>query len=377
MPITVERTIHYLQAIANRTLPLVVIKSVSFTVSPSLAIIVKAGDFFNPHEMNYSELLIIGGGPTGLNCAIAAKKAGIDCLVLEKGMLANSIYHFPVNMTFFSTSQLLEIGDIPFIAHGEKPTRREALEYYRRLQQHWGLPVKYYEEVQSMERLENGNYRVASSRAEYTARSVIIATGFYDTPRLLGVPGEGLPKVKHYYDEPHPYLSQKVLVVGAANSACQVALELWRKGVEVSMAIRGGEIYPGVKYWIKPDIENRIKEGSIPAWFHTAVKAIRPQEVVLENPEGEFTIENDWVMAMTGYQPNYSLLQRLGLQIHQEDDRCVPRHDPETLETHLPNVYLAGVVCAGMETNKLFIENTRDHADIILQQILKHTATWA
>jgi thioredoxin reductase (NADPH) len=326
-------------------------------------------------DMEPVELLIIGGGPTGLNCAIAAKRAGISAVIVEKGMLVNSIYRFPSNMTFFSTSKLLEIGDVPFISHHEKPTRREALEYYLRLQQHWGLEVRNYEAALEMRPLPQGGYRVQTTRGEYAARAVIIATGFYDTPRLLGVPGEDLPKVKHYYDDPHPYLGQKVLVVGAANSACQVALELWRKGVEVSMAIRGTEIYRGVKYWIKPDIENRIKEGSIPAWFQTTIKAIRPREVILQGPEGEFALANDWVMAMTGYQPNYALLRRLGLDIEEEHDRCVPRHHPENLETNLPGVYLAGVVCAGMETNKLFIENTRDHAELIVQHILQRTAT--
>ena len=319
--------------------------------------------------MKMFDLVIIGGGPTGLNCAIAAEKAGLDYIVLEKGMLVNSLYHFPVNMTFFSTSKLLEIGETPFISHGEKPTRREALEYYRRIQQHFQLRVRLYEEVQSMERQADGAYSVHSSRDVYQARAVIVATGFYDTPRLMGIPGENLPKVKHYYDDPHPYTGQKVLVIGAANSACQVALELWHKGAEVSMAIRGEGLYKGVKYWIKPDIENRIKEGSIKAYFHTVVKEIREKEAILKGPGGTFHLENDWVLAMTGYHPNYSLLERLGLAIPKNGKRT-PLHNSETLEAdNLPNVYLAGVVCAGMETNKLFIENTRDHADIIMNQI--------
>jgi thioredoxin reductase (NADPH) len=319
--------------------------------------------------MHTHDLVIIGGGPTGLNCAIAAAKEGVDYVVLEKGVLANSIYNFPVNMTFFSTSKRLEIGEIPFISHTEKPTRREALEYYRRLHQSWDLNVRTYEPVQSMRRNEEGLYCIQTAKGEYLAHSVVVATGFYDTPNTLDVPGEELPKVKHYYDDPHPYVGQKVLVVGAANSACQVALELWRKGAEVTMAIRGDKIYKGVKYWIKPDIENRIKEGSIPAYFHTTVQRISEDEVELKGPDGAFTIENDFVLAMTGYQPNYELLHNLGLEIPAEDEAKVPAHDPETLETSLPNVYLAGVVCAGMKTSTLFIENTRDHGELIAQQI--------
>lgn len=318
--------------------------------------------------MHTHDLVIIGGGPTGLNCAIAAAKEGVDYVVLEKGVLANSIYNFPVNMTFFSTSKRLEIGETPFISHTEKPTRREALEYYRRLHQSWGLNVRTYEPVQSMRRNEEGLYHIKSAKAEYLAHSVIVATGFYDTPNMLEVPGEELPKVKHYYDDPHPYVGQKVLVVGAANSACQVALELWRKGAEVCMAIRGDKIYKGVKYWIKPDIENRIKEGSIPAYFHTTVQRISEDEVELKGPDGTFTIENDFVLAMTGYQPNYKLLRSLGLEI-PADEAKIPAHNPETLETSLPNVYLAGVVCAGMKTSTLFIENTRDHGELIAKQI--------
>jgi len=292
----------------------------------------------------------------------------LDYLVLEKGVLANSIYNFPTNMTFFSTSKRLEVGETPFISHTEKPTRREALEYYRRLHQSWGLKVHTYEGVEHMQGLEDGTYAIQSERDTYRTHSVVVATGFYDTPKMLEVPGEELPKVKHYYDDPHPYVGQKVLVVGAANSACQVALELWRKGAEVTMAIRSGAIYKGVKYWIKPDIENRIKEGSIPAHFHTTVQSIEPKSVQLSGPDGEFTIENDFVLAMTGYQPNYRLLRNLGLEIPEDEDR-IPKHDPETLETSLPNVYMAGVVCAGMKTSTLFIENTRNHGDLIAQQV--------
>ena len=320
--------------------------------------------------MDRYDLIIIGGGPSGLNCAIEAARAGLHYLVLEKGMLVNSIYHFPTNMTFFSTSKLLEIGDTPFISHRDKPTRREALEYYRRLQDAFDLRVHTYEPVQQMTREEDGMYRIETAKNQYQTHSVIIATGFYDCPRLMEIPGESLPKVKHYYDDPHPYVGQKVLVVGAANSACDVALETWQKGAEVTMAIRGDKISPRVKYWIKPNIENRIKEGSITAHFNTKVKEIRPRKVVLEGPEGVFTIDNDFVLAMTGYQPNFSLLNRLGLEIPDDGDR-IPVYDEDTLETNLPNVYLAGVVCGGMKTSKFFIENTRDHGAVIVQQIQK------
>lgn len=321
--------------------------------------------------METLDLVIIGGGPTGLNCAISAEKAGLNYVVLEKGALVNSIYNFPVNMTFFSTSRLLEIGDTPFVSHGDKPTRREALEYYRRILESFQLNVHLYEKVLHMHHVEEHQYHIQTTKSEYLAQSVIVATGFYDTPRLLNVPGEDLPKVKHYYDDAHIYVGQRVLVVGAANSACDVALETFYKGArEVSMAIRESEIYPKVKYWIRPNIENRIKEESIKAYFNTIVKEIRPNEVVLEGPEGEFVIANDFVLAMTGYKPNYDLLARLGLEI-PDDEARIPVHDPETLETSLPNVYMAGVVCAGMQTSKLFIENTRDHGDVIINQILK------
>ncbi len=319
--------------------------------------------------MKKFDLVIIGGGPTGINCAIAATRAGLNYIVLEKGVLVNSLYNFPVNMTFFSTSKKLEIGDVPFISHGEKPTRGEALEYYRRLIQKFDLRINYYEEVKALEPGENGTYLIRSAYEDYLAESVIIATGFYDTPRMLDVPGEELPKVSHYYNDPHPYVGQKVLVVGARNSACDAALETYYKGSEVTMAIRGEEIDQKVKYWIRPNIVNRIKEGSIKAYFKTIVKEIRPKEVVLEGPEGEFTIENDFVLAMTGYQPNFELFQHFGIAC-TEDDVKLPIQNAETLETNLPNVYMAGVVCSGLQTSKLFIENTLDHADIIVEQIL-------
>lgn len=319
--------------------------------------------------MQIFDAIIIGGGPSGIACAIEAQKAGLKYLILEKGLLANSIYHFPSNMTFFSTSRLLEIGDIPFISHNDKPTRSEALEYYRRLMQHYGLQIHFYEEVTGMKALPDNGYEVSSNKGRYHTKNVIVASGYYDVPRYLQVPGEELPKVSHYYKDPHPYIGQRLLVIGAANSACDAALETWNKGAEVTMAIRQGEIYPKVKYWIKPNIENRIKEGSIKAYFHTRVVAIYPDRVTLENPDGCFDIPNDFVLAMTGYEPNYALLKTLGIPC-ETDLNKKPLHDPETLETGLPGVFLAGVVCAGLQTSKLFIENTRHHGEIIIRQIL-------
>ncbi|MEL6802881.1 MAG: NAD(P)-binding domain-containing protein, partial [Bacteroidota bacterium] len=246
---------------------------------------------------------------------------------------------------------------------------------YRRLVQSNVLNVHLYEAVDSMTPLREG-YTIQTTKGEYTSRYVTVATGFYDTPRLLDVPGETLPKVKHYYDDAHAYIGQKVLVVGAANSACDVALECWAKGAEVTMAIRESEIYPKVKYWIKPNIENRIAEGSIPAHFNTVVTAIHPNAVDLRNPEGDFTIANDWVLAMTGYQPNSQLFQKLGLEL-DPNDACLPIHDEETLETSSPGVFMAGVACAGSATSKLFIENTRDHGQIIVDRLLATTQATA
>lgn len=314
------------------------------------------------------DLIIIGGGPTGINCAIAAAKRGLNYLVLEKGVLVNSLYNFPINMTFFSTAGKLEIADIPFIAHGDKPTRREALEYYRRLCEAFQLKINTYEMVLNMKARDEGFHEIKTNKKTYLTHSVIAATGFYDTPKKLNIPGEDLPKVKHFYDDPHPYIGKKILVIGAANSACDVALETYYKGAEVTMAIRKSEIYPKVKYWIRPNIENRIKEGSIQAYFNTKVKSIQQNEVILETPEGLLTIENDFVLAMTGYKPDYPLLKSLQIPF-SNDEHQIPLHDSQTLETPLPNVYIAGVLAAGLLTSKLFIENTRHHGAIIAESI--------
>ena len=324
-------------------------------------------------ETDYYDILIVGAGPVGFSCGIEAAKRGLSYRIVEKGCLVNSIYHFPTNMTFFSTSERLEIGDVPFIAHGYKPTRREALEYYRRVKEKWDLRVSLYEEVLSIEG-DAGDYRIHTSRATYHAGAVILATGFYDTPNLLDVPGEDLPKVKHFFDEPHPYAYHKVAVIGAGNSAVDVALETFRRSAEVTMIIRGPELKPSVKYWVKPDIENRISEKAIIAHFNSRVTAIREGEIDLETPEGMITLENDFVLAMTGYRPNYAFLESLGVEIGEDAFRT-PLIDMETFETRRSGIFLAGVVCGGLKTGRWFIENAHDHAlrifDCLEQQYIK------
>ncbi len=319
------------------------------------------------------DIIIIGGGPTGINCAIEAGKVNLSALILEKGVITNSLFHFPVNMTFFSTSRLLEIGQIPFVSHNDKPTRQESLEYYRRLIQHFQLNYHTYETVLDIFPNDNPDpiirYKVKTTKDEYNCKNIVIATGFYDKPVLLNIPGEELAKVRHYYDDPHRYINQKVVIIGAANSACDAALEIWQKGGEVTMVIRGNEISPRVKYWIKPNIENRIKEGSITAYFNSKVLEILPDKMLINRDEETISLENDWVLALTGYQPNIDFLAHLGLTFENQIN-CKPTFDETTLETNLKGVYIAGVVCGGMETSKLFIENTRDHADKIIKSIL-------
>lgn len=316
-------------------------------------------------------IIIIGGGPIGLACALEAKKAGLDYLVLEKGSLVNSLYNYPVNMTFFSTSERLEIGGIPFVSNNAKPTRAEALEYYRRATIAHQLNVHLFEKAEAVSKMSEG-FSVVTTKSAYTARHIIIATGFYDIPYLLNVPGEELPKVTHYYKEPHFYAFQKVLVVGANNSAVDAALETWRKGAEVTMVIRGKEIGERVKYWVRPDIVNRIEEGSIKAYFNSQVTAIREQEVDIQTPSGTITIGNDWVIAMTGYQPNLDFLRKMGIRLSNDEVRK-PTYNEETYETNVDNVFLAGVICGGMNTHRLFIENSREHAEKIIATIRKRT----
>ena len=314
------------------------------------------------------DVVIIGAGPIGLACGIEAKKSGLSYVIIDKGCLVNSIFHYPSNMMFFSTSERLEIGQVPFISHSPKPNRAEALEYYRRVCSSWNLSVNLYEAVRSVARL-NGGFTVTSDKNHYLARAVVLALGFYDLPYLLNVPGEDLPKVKHYYDEPHPYFKQKVVVIGAANSAVDVALETWRKGAEVTMVIREDNIRDSVKYWVKPDIENRIKEGEIKAFFNAHVTKITPSEVHLSTQAGEAIIQNDFVLAMTGYQPPFAFMEACGVQFHDDPDHT-PVYNELTMETNISGLYLAGVVCGGLKTNKWFIENSRVHANLIIADLM-------
>ncbi len=313
------------------------------------------------------KVIIIGAGPIGLACGIACKNANIDYKILEKGCLVNSLYNYPTNMTFFSTSERLEIGDVPFVSISAKPTRAEALEYYRRVCVNQKLIVRLFEEVLNIERIDN-KYKITSSKAEYEADFVILSTGFYDIPNKLNVSGEELPKVTHYYKDPHFYSFQKVLVIGANNSAVDAALETWRKGAKVTMVIRENEIGNSVKYWARPDILNRIAEGSIKAYFNSEVISISENEVSIKQNRKEHIIENDWVIAMTGYKPNLEFLKKIGV-ILSEDDIKKPNYREETMETNMPNLFIAGVVCGGMDTRSLFIENSRVHAERIIEKI--------
>jgi thioredoxin reductase (NADPH) len=314
------------------------------------------------------DVVIIGAGPIGLACGIEAKKKGLDTLILEKGMLVNSIYNYPQNMTFFSTSDRLEIGEVPFISHNPKPTRAEALEYYRRVTTNWELSPQLYERVERVEKIADG-FEIKTPKAVYQTKNIVLSTGFYDLPYLLNVPGEELPKVSHYYKEPHPYFGMDIIVVGAANSAVDVALETYRKGAKsVTLVIREKEVGQNVKYWARPDIVNRIEEGSIAAYFESEILEINPTTVRIQTPAGTKELQNDFVLAMTGYQPNFSLLESLGVNF-QDDEFKTPIYNPTTMESSQKGVYLAGVVCGGLKTNKWFIENSRIHAEQIMQAI--------
>ncbi|SMD41700.1 thioredoxin reductase (NADPH) [Aquiflexum balticum DSM 16537] len=318
--------------------------------------------------MKILDVFIVGGGPIGLACGIECEKSGLDYLIVEKGVLTNSLYNYPLNMTFFSTSEKLEMGGIPFMSIAHKPTRTEALEYYRRVAKTWKLKVRLYEEVKTLVK-KDGIFEINTSKGTYQTRNIIISTGFYDLPNLMNVPGEDLPKVTHYYKEPWPYIGQKIIVVGGANSAVDVALETWRKGAEVIMVLKDEGVDPKVKYWVKPDIENRIKEGSIKAFTNSLVKEIRENEVVINTPEGEVTVENDFVLAMTGYVPNFALLNQLGVELSLDEKRQ-PCYDQTNQESNIPGVYLAGVVCGGLNTREFFIENSIVHAEQIVGHIV-------
>jgi len=317
--------------------------------------------------MTYN-LIIIGGGPIGLACGLAAKKAGLSYLILEKGALVNSLYRYPVNMTFFSTSERLEIGHVPFVSNNAKPTRNEALEYYRRVTESNQLNMRLFEKVTAIERVKSG-YQVTTEKAEYKTQNVVLAMGFYDLPTRLNIPGEDLPKVTHYYSEPHAYYRQKVVIVGANNSAVDAALETWRKGAEVTMVVRSTEIGTRVKYWARPDIVNRIQEGSVQAYFESELLEIREKSVDIQTPEGRVTLDNDFVIIATGYQPNFEFLERIGVQL-SKDEKRYPSYNPETQESNLPGLYLAGVICGGMDTHVWFIENSRVHAERIVADVV-------
>lgn len=312
-------------------------------------------------------VIIIGAGPIGLACAVEAEKKKLSYLVIEAGCLVNSLFNYPVNMTFFSTSDRLEIGEVPFISHGYKPTRSEALEYYRRVALSWDLNIRYYESVLGAEEFNSG-FKVKTTKDSYLTDNIIVSTGFYGRPNLMGVAGEELPKVKHYFKEPHPYIGQKIIVVGGGNSSVDAALETFRKGASVTMVIMTNELDSGVKYWVRPDIENRIKEGSIKAYFNSTIKIIREKEVEICTPQGEKTIENDYVLAMTGYQPDYELLSKLGIEFSCDSIK-EPVYDKQTFETNKKGIFLAGCVCGGMNTSKWNIESSRYHAKNIVEYL--------
>ncbi|MEM0519491.1 MULTISPECIES: YpdA family putative bacillithiol disulfide reductase [Aequorivita] len=316
------------------------------------------------------DVLIIGAGPIGIACALECKKSNLNYVVVEKGTLTNSLYNYPLNMTFFSTSEKLEIDGIPFISNNPKPTRNEALEYYRRVATSNELNINLYEEIISVEKVES-SFEITSNKKTYSAKNIIVSTGFYDIPKMLNVPGENLPKVTHYYKEAHPFVMQKIIVVGASNSSVDAALEIWRKGGDVTMVVRGSKIGDRVKYWVKPDIENRIEEGSIMAYFNSEITEITQDSVKIKTPKGLVTLENNFVVALTGYKPNFDFLKTLGITL-SEDANKFPTYNTETMESNVKGLYLAGVICGGMETHKWFIENSRIHAPMIIQHIVKN-----
>ncbi|WP_411811025.1 YpdA family putative bacillithiol disulfide reductase [Chryseobacterium scophthalmum] len=318
--------------------------------------------------MEILDILIIGAGPIGLNCALEAKKNNLKYLIIEKGTIVNSLYNYPLYMRFFSTAEKLEIAEIPFISAAPKPGRQEALEYYQGIARQKDININLYEKVLKVSK--SGNiFEIETSKSKYEAKNVIISTGFYDIPNLMNIPGEDLEKVKHYYTEPYPYAKQKIVVIGSSNSSVDAALETYRKGAEVTMIIRNSEISENVKYWVKPDIENRIAEGSIKAHFNAELIEIKENSVVFKDEKSKIQeIENDFVLAMTGYLPDFNFLKNSGIDLQGE---CLnPVYNPETMETNIKNLYLAGVVCGGKDTHLWFIENSRIHAEMIIRNIL-------
>jgi len=309
------------------------------------------------------DMLVIGAGPTGLACAIEAQKAGLRVVLVDKGCVCNSLFHYPAHMTFFTTPELLEIGGIPFPSPNPKPNRNEALQYYRQVAAFYKLDIRQYQLVREVTG-EDGNFTVHiqdryGRPGAILARKLVVSTGYYDLPNYMGIPGENLSKVHHYYDDPHPYFETDVLVIGGKNSAAIAALELWRHGARVTLVHRDPEMHRHVKYWIRPDIDNRIKNGEIKAWFQSRVIEITPDEAVLQTPAGPVTLRNDFVFAMTGYHPDFDFLERLGVRFEGSDR--LPACDPVTLESNVTGIFLAGVIVAGSRTNEIFIENGRFH----------------
>lgn len=337
------------------------------------AIETQPGTKLLPGPETNTDVLVIGAGPTGLACAIEVHKVGLRVIVLDKGCLVNSLFHYPAGMVFFTTPELLEIGDIPFTTAQQKPTREEALEYYRKVAEHYRVDVRQYEWVKTV--LGNdGNFSItATDRAgrphDYRTRKVIVSTGYYDLANELGIPGEDLPKVSHYYREPHPYYDTDVLVVGGKNSAAIATLDLWRHGARVTLVYRGSQLHHHVKYWIKPDLENRIKNGEIEAFFNSHVQEIGIDHVVIMTPGGPMRLKNDFVLALIGYHPDYDFLRSMGIELSEQ--QCRPVCDPVSLESNVKGIYVAGVIVAGSRTNEIFIENGRFHGKQIAED-LKH-----
>lgn len=321
--------------------------------------------------MNTYDVLIIGGGPIGIACGLEAQNKGLTYLILEKGAIVNSLFNYPINMQFFSSSEKLEIDGIPFISKEAKPKRNEALEYYRRIVTANTLNLRLFEEVKEVNK-ENSHFVVDTNKGIHLAKRIVVATGFYDLPNTINVPGEELSKVSHYYKDPHYYAGQKLAIIGASNSAVDAALECWRKGSEVSLIMRGPEVGARVKYWVRPDVLNRIKEGSITAFYNATVKEITKTAIVIETPDGEVRLENDFVLALTGYRPNFTFLEKMGIAL-SKDGKQMPQYNPDTMETNVDGLYLAGVIAGGTETHKWFIENSRIHAKTIVSHILENS----
>jgi len=314
------------------------------------------------------DVLIVGGGPIGIACALEAKKKNLSYIIVEKGTLVNSLYNYPNKMTFFSTSEKLELDDIPFVSNNPKPTKQEALEYYRRIVESKQIHINLFEKVEQVDKKDK-TFHVVTSKTTYQSKNIVIATGFYDLPNYLNIPGEDLDKVTHYYDDPHYYATQNVVVVGASNSSVDAALETYRKGANVTMIVRGEQIGERVKYWVRPDIINRIKEGSIKAHFNAELTEIGLDHVKFKDEEGHIQkLDNDFVLALTGYRPNFEFLKKLGIKL-SDDQLSIPDYSQQTMRTNVEGIYLAGVICGGMETHKWFIENSRVHAKMIMEDI--------